>query len=120
MKWVETLEKLWGHKSEKKTNFKSKELSEINPSRVQGVCSALGDTTDSASVEMLMEKGLSDAKVIDLMEAANILNCHARGDIDFQVEKMMAEGVLLKNGYDGIERFNQELGQYLKATRLSH
>lgn len=109
MKWGETLEKWLGKNSQNREERRSEGRGEL---RIRKVCDDLGEEVDHETLEMLMENGLRNDEIEEVVKATNILTCDIIGDLDIEVEKMFAEGILHKYGFQGVEQFTVELGQF--------
>jgi len=115
MRWGKIIERWLGHSRKGEQSMKDDRI-QIKPEyqtlRVKKVCDDLGDEEDREAIEMLMENGLNDDEIEEVVKASNILSCSVIGDLDLEVEKMFAEGTLHKFGYDCIEEFNEKVIDY--------
>jgi hypothetical protein len=121
MRWGKVIEKWLGH-STKGEAMKSDEiplLSEFHSQRIEKVCHDLGETEDRETIEMLMEDGLHDDAIEEVVKARNILSSSVIGDLDLEVEKMFAEGTLHRYGFDCIEEFNDKVSIYREHHHVS-
>jgi hypothetical protein len=115
MRWGKMIEKWLGHSNEKGELMRSDEvslLSECHTERVEKVCHDLGETEDRETIEMLMEDGLDDDAIEEVVKARNILSSNVIGDLDLEVEKMFAEGTLHRYGFDCIEEIDDKVTVY--------
>lgn len=123
MRWGKIVEKWLGSPegtNGKKLNLKTIrfEVAEYNDERIQRVCDDLGEEADREAIQMLMCSGLQDAEIEEVVKASNILNCDSFGDLDLEVEKMFAEEVLVKYGFEGADRFQEQLCVYRDRASL--
>jgi len=68
---------------------------------------------------MLVESGLNDDEIEEVVKASNILSSNVIGDLDLEVEKMFAEGTLHKFGYDCIEEYYERVTHFRGHTGRS-
>jgi len=121
MRWGKVIEKWLGHstKGEAMQSDQIPLLSEDQSQRIEKVCNDLGESEDREAIEMLMEDGLDDDAIEEVVKARNILSSNVIGDLDLEVEKMFAEGTLHRYGFDCIEEFNDKVSTYREHHPLS-
>ncbi|MBL7684487.1 MAG: hypothetical protein JNK65_00420 [Deltaproteobacteria bacterium] len=117
MNWDQLLHRWLGHGGKNKKidlqDLESK-LKKCD-GRVKCLCQHLGGEVDREAVSMLVLHGYEDEEVEELVSASNILSHDGMSDIDHEVEKMYAEGILQRYGYEDITTFQEELNHFKEA-----
>ncbi len=80
--------------------------------KVKKIGEKLGAPMDAEVIGMLLESGLNDDQILEIITATNLLNCQGMGDLTLEIEKMFAQRTLYQYAYYGLEQFNQALNQY--------
>jgi len=121
MKFTETLERWFGNpRSDSDSDSETENSTELTPTRLRNICNELGDDVDPEALEMLASRGLEDDAIAELIQATNMLSCRVMGHLDLEINKMFAEGVLIRYGFADLDQFNEEVRHFRERLSLRH